>query len=110
MFEFLIVGKALAAKLAHQVSNTRMCTGLTLQQYTSDLMPHIGGVPGRANQFICAGFNGHGMPLILLATKGVAKMIRDNCLFEDTGIPGAFKTTEERLKSKENAILDSEPQ
>jgi hypothetical protein len=73
-------------------------------------MPHIGAVPGRLNQFICAGFNGHGMPLILLATKGVAKMIRENCTFEETGIPGAFQTTEERLNSTGNAILESKPQ
>lgn len=73
-------------------------------------MPHIGAVPGKENQYICAGFNGHGMPLILLATKGVVKMIQEGCEFEETGIPGAFKTTEERLRSKENAILESKPQ
>ncbi|KAE8446105.1 hypothetical protein EG329_012476 [Mollisiaceae sp. DMI_Dod_QoI] len=78
--------------------------------YTSDLVPHIGAVPDKENQYICAGFNGHGMPLILLATKGVAKMIREDCSFQETGIPGAFKTTKERLSSTENAILESKPQ
>lgn len=78
--------------------------------YTSDLMPHIGAVPSKPGQFVCAGFNGHGMPLILLSTKGVAKMIREDCSFEETGIPMAFKTTEERLASKLNAILDVAPQ
>ncbi|KAF8865904.1 DAO-domain-containing protein [Acephala macrosclerotiorum] len=86
----------------------RIWTGV--MGYTSDLMPHIGAVPGKTNQYICAGFNGHGMPLILLATKGVAKMIQEGCEFEETGIPGALKTTEERLRSKENAILESKPQ
>ncbi len=78
--------------------------------YTSDLMPHVGAVPGKPNQYICAGFNGHGMPLILLATKGVAKMIREGCGFKDTGIPGVFETSHKRLDSTGNAILASKPQ
>ncbi|GAB7351047.1 hypothetical protein MBLNU459_g1529t1 [Dothideomycetes sp. NU459] len=77
--------------------------------YTSDLMPHIGAVPSKPGQYICAGFNGHGMPLILLSSKGVAKMIRDDCEFEDTGIPRVFKTTEARLASTMNAILNVVP-
>ncbi len=73
-------------------------------------MPHIGPIPNRPNQYICAGFNGHGMPLILLSTKGVAKMIREGCNFADTGIPGVFQTTEARLKDEFNAILETKPQ
>lgn len=78
--------------------------------YTSDLMPHIGAVPGKKNQWICAGFNGHGMPLILLASKGVVKMIQEECGFEETGIPGVFETSQERIDSTTNAILESNPQ
>ena len=73
-------------------------------------MPHVGPIPNKPNQYICAGFNGHGMPQILGATKGVAKMIREGCSFADTGIPEAFQTTDERLKSIGNAILDTNPQ
>lgn len=83
---------------------------LTRMQYTSDLMPHIGAVPSKPGQYICAGFNGHGMPLIFLSAKGVAEMIRDGSKFEETGIPSVFKTTEERLANKVNAILDIAPQ
>ncbi|KAH7393270.1 FAD dependent oxidoreductase [Cadophora sp. MPI-SDFR-AT-0126] len=78
--------------------------------YTTDLMPHIGAIPGKPNQYVCAGFNGHGMPLILLAAKGVAKMIREGCEFKETGIPVVFQTTEARLKDASNAILESKPQ
>ena len=78
--------------------------------YTTDLMPHIGPIPGKPNLYICAGFNGHGMPLILLAAKGVAKMIREGCEFKETGIPAVFQTTEARLKDASNAILESKPQ
>lgn len=50
------------------------------------------------------------MPQIFLAAKGVAKMIREGCSFGETGIPGVFETSEERLRSTGNAILDSKPQ
>lgn len=72
---------------------------LSVTAATPDLLPHIGRIPSKSNQFILAGFNGHGMPVILLAAKGVAQMIRDdNVLFEQTGIPAVFQTTEQRLK------------
>ena len=37
------------------------------------------------------------MALIFLTAKGVAKMIRDDIPYEESGIPSFFKTTEERL-------------
>lgn len=72
--------------------------------YTSDLQPHVGAVPGRVNQYILAGFNGHGMPIIYLTAKGIAEMIRDGKSFEETGLPRVYKTTEARLHSDENLI------
>lgn len=79
-------------------------------QYTSDLMPHIGAVPGKPNQFLMGGFNGHGMPLICLTSKGLAKMVLHDVPFEETGIPRVFKTTQERLDNDVNLILESKPQ
>ena len=32
--------------------------------YSSDGLPHVGQIPGRQNQFVIAGFSGHGMPQI----------------------------------------------
>ncbi|KAL1617927.1 hypothetical protein SLS56_010767, partial [Neofusicoccum ribis] len=78
--------------------------------YTADMMPHIGEVPDKPGQFIMGGFNGHGMPLICLSSKGLAKMVLDGTPFEQTGIPRLFKTTAERLASDVNLILDSKPQ
>ncbi|RDW68591.1 FAD dependent oxidoreductase-8 [Coleophoma crateriformis] len=83
----------------------RIWTGI--MGYTTDLMPHTGAVPSKPGQFICAGFNGHGMPSIFLSAKGVAKMIRTDCAFEETGVPQPYKTTETRLKDTSNAIMDS---
>ncbi|KUJ21530.1 FAD dependent oxidoreductase [Mollisia scopiformis] len=65
---------------------------------TADSFPHVGQVPGQPNHFILAGFNGSGMSMIFLTAKGVAKMVRDDVAFEESGIPRLFKTTESRLK------------
>lgn len=67
--------------------------------YTSDLMPHVGQIPGKEAQYILAGFNGHGMPQILLTSKGIADMVLQEITFEETGLPTMFKTTQERLSS-----------
>ena len=72
--------------------------------YTSDLMPHIGEIPGAPSQYILAGFSGHGMPQILLASKGLAAMVTDNLSYEQTGLPIMFKTTNERLSSSHSEL------
>lgn len=77
------------------LANIRLVTG-----HTADELPHIGAVPNKPSQFLIAGFNGHGMPVIHLASKGVAAMVRDGKSFEETGIPRIFKTTEDRLSDK----------
>ena len=74
--------------------------------YSSDFMPHIGEVPDKPGQFILAGFNGHGMPQILLSAKGVAEMVRDGNSFEQTGLPRVFKTTRERINRKDSPLED----
>lgn len=75
--------------------------------YSADSCPFIGAVPGRQNQFILAGFTGHGMPQIFLAAKGIAEMVTTNVDFASTGVPSLYKVTKERLASKKNGILDS---
>lgn len=74
--------------------------------YSSDFLPHIGEVPDAPGQFIVAGFSGHGMPQILLSSKAIAAMVRDNVSFEDTGLPGVFKTTKERITTDQNPLVD----
>jgi hypothetical protein len=75
--------------------------------YTTDSLPHVGQVPAKPGQFVVAGFNGHGMPQVFLSAKGVAQMILTGVEFEQTGVPRIFKTTQERLDSKENTILSA---
>lgn len=66
--------------------------------YSSDFNPHVGEIPGRPGQYICAGFNGHGMPVIFLAAKGLTEMIANGKSFEDVNIPRLYKSTVERIK------------
>lgn len=73
--------------------------------WSSDFMPFIGEVPGKDGQYITAGFSGHGMPLIYLASRALADMLRGNKSFEETNLPSVFKPTQERLDSKRNEIL-----
>lgn len=75
--------------------------------YSADNFPFIGAVPDRKNQFVLAGFTGHGMPQIFLAAKGIAQMVTDDVDFAATGVPSLYQVTKERLASKKNAILDS---
>jgi hypothetical protein len=75
--------------------------------YSVDFMPHVGEVPSRQGQYIIAGFNGHGMPQILLSAKGLALMIRDGVLFENTGVPEIFKSTEARINRQDSPLETS---
>lgn len=65
--------------------------------YSADSLPHIGAIPNKPGQFIAAGFNGHGMPVVFLCGKAIAEMARDSVSFEQTGLPRLFETTTERL-------------
>jgi glycine/D-amino acid oxidase-like deaminating enzyme len=75
--------------------------------YTADSLPHVGRVPNKPGQLIIAGFNGHGMPQVFLSAKGIANMVVRGVEFEDTGLPRLFKTTQARLDSEENKVLDA---
>merc|ERR1712093_275288 len=75
--------------------------------YSADGLPHIGVVPGKPNQFILAGFTGHGMPQIFLSARGIASMAVEGKDFEETGVPRIYKTTQARLDCKTNRTLES---
>ncbi|KAL4957511.1 FAD dependent oxidoreductase [Aspergillus filifer] len=66
--------------------------------YAYDTAPHVGEVPGYPGRFISAGYDGHGMPVILLATKALADMVLNGKSYEETGLPRVFKSTKERLQ------------
>ena len=68
--------------------------------YNSSGLPSIGEVPRRQGCFVAAGFEGHSMPVIYLAMKGIANMVGKGKKFEESGIPRIYKTTRERLLSE----------
>ncbi|KAJ5238902.1 hypothetical protein N7468_003521 [Penicillium chermesinum] len=74
--------------------------------YSYDLHPHIGCVPEAQDQYIIAGFNGHGMPVIWLSSKELAKMITMNIPFEKTSMPRLFQTTQARLDRALNGTVE----
>jgi glycine/D-amino acid oxidase-like deaminating enzyme len=76
-------------------TDEKLWTGIMGQ--TSDGLPHVGRVVGRNNQFIMAGFNGGGMTMIYLTARGLARIVKDDVVFSDTGIPLCFETSAERL-------------
>ena len=70
--------------------------------YSSDSSAHIGHVPDKPGQLIIAGFNGHGMPVIWLAAKGLAEMIRSGKSYEEVGLPRLMKTSLSRIEKAKN--------
>lgn len=74
--------------------------------YSADEAPFVGTVPGRQNQYVIAGFTGHGMPQIFLSAKGLASMVLQGESFQNTGIPRIFEVTQQRLSNPRNAILE----
>ncbi|KAK1731252.1 FAD dependent oxidoreductase [Colletotrichum acutatum] len=64
---------------------------------TPDLVPFIGRVDGSPGQWVCAGFNGHGMARIFTCASGLAKMILGGT-WRDTELPECFEMTSDRLQ------------
>ncbi|KAB8264075.1 phosphoenolpyruvate phosphomutase-domain-containing protein [Aspergillus pseudonomiae] len=65
--------------------------------YSYDTSPHVGEVPGKPGQYICAGFDGHGMPVIFLSAKGLTDMIHHGKSFEDVHLPRLYNSTAVRI-------------
>lgn len=75
--------------------------------YSSDNIPHIGEVPSKPGQYICAGFTGHGMPQIFLSARGIAAMIVEGKSFAESGVPRIYQTSQKRLDRKGNVTLEN---
>lgn len=84
-------------------SNTKMRHGEGLDHawtgiiaMTPDSVPLIGPIDGLPGQYICAGFNGHGMARIFTCAPGLAKLIT-GASWADTGLPECFQYSTNRL-------------
>ncbi|KAH8674234.1 FAD dependent oxidoreductase [Xylariales sp. PMI_506] len=63
---------------------------------TPDSVPFVGRVPDCPGQWVCAGFNGHGMARIFTCAPGLTKLVLGGS-WADTGLPECFELTKERL-------------
>lgn len=68
--------------------------------YTDDGFPYVGNIPEKPGQYVCIGFNGHGMPQAFLSAKAVASMIADGTKLEEADLPRLYRLTPERFDSK----------
>lgn len=68
--------------------------------YSKDAFPYVGEVPGKPEQYICAGFTGHGMAQIFLAAKAVASIVEGEGI-KDMDLPRLYRMSKERLESQE---------
>ncbi|KAJ5366465.1 hypothetical protein N7541_000406 [Penicillium brevicompactum] len=57
---------------------------------TRDSVPVVGAVDGLEGQWVCAGFNGHGMAIAFTCALGLAKLMSGE-RWEETGLPECFK-------------------
>ncbi|KAJ5650449.1 uncharacterized protein N7484_004172 [Penicillium longicatenatum] len=62
---------------------------------TPDSVPFVGAIESLPGQYICAGFNGHGMARIFTSAPGVAKLALGHD-WSTTGLPECFQFSRER--------------
>ena len=72
--------------------------------YSDDGFPYVGAVPDKPGQYICAGFNGHGMPQIFLSAKAIAEMVLLGAKPEDVDLPLPYRTASERWVQRKEHI------
>ncbi|KAM0541586.1 hypothetical protein ACHAPJ_013188 [Fusarium lateritium] len=86
---------------AHGVQELRPGEGLDhvwtgILGMTFDNVPLIGPIDGLDGQWICAGFNGHGMARIFACAPGLVKLMFGQ-KWADTGLPECFQFSRERI-------------
>ncbi|CAG8150243.1 unnamed protein product [Penicillium salamii] len=73
---------------------------------TTDSVPFVGAIESLPGQYICAGFNGHGMARIFTCAPGLAKLVL-GANWSDTGLPECFQSSTERLSRLSEGDLPS---
>lgn len=63
---------------------------------TPDKVPYVGAIDDLPGQYICAGFNGHGMAGIFTCAPGVVNLMLGGT-WSDTKLPECFQYSHERL-------------
>lgn len=73
---------------------------------TTDSVPFVGPLDGLPGQYVCAGFNGHGMARIFNCAPGLVKLIQGEP-WAATGLPECFAVTQARLDKLAKGAMES---
>lgn len=73
---------------------------------TTDSVPFVGKLESLPGQYVCAGFNGHGMARIFNCAPAVVKIIQGET-WAATGLPECFDVSPERLDRLAKGALES---
>ncbi|KAJ5059252.1 FAD dependent oxidoreductase-domain-containing protein [Bipolaris maydis] len=101
------------AELGFDVEKGGSWTGA--HETSADGFPFVGALPSRSNQFINAGYTGHGMPRILLSSASLAPLVLDALGLQYSppqlaasypALPQPFHATEHRIAK----LQDTDPE
>ena len=73
---------------------------------TPDSVPMVGKIDGADGQWICAGFNGHGMARIWTCAPGLVNLINGES-WSSTGLPECFEFSDERIQKSARQNMKS---
>lgn len=73
---------------------------------TTDSVPFVGKLDSLPGQYVCAGFNGHGMAKIFNCAPGLVQ-IMSGAAWDATGLPECFNVTEDRLSKLGKGSIES---
>lgn len=91
-------------KLRHGEGLQHSWTGIL--GMTTDSVPFVGKLESLPGQYVCAGFNGHGMARIFNCAPGLVKIIQGEP-WAATGLPECFDATQERLARLAKGAMES---
>lgn len=73
---------------------------------TTDSVPFVGHLESLPGQYVCAGFNGHGMARIFTCAPGLVKLMH-GATWEETGLPKSFDSTQSRLEKLAKGAMET---
>lgn len=73
---------------------------------TTDSVPFVGNLESLPGQYICAGFNGHGMARIFACAPALVKIMH-GAAWEETGLPKCFDATDARLNRLAKGAMET---
>ncbi|KAL2432379.1 hypothetical protein ABEF95_007123 [Exophiala dermatitidis] len=95
-----------ASSVRHGEGVDHVWTGIIAM--STDHAPFVGPIESLPGQYVCAGFNGHGMARIFTCAPGVVKLIMGK-VWSATGLPECFQMSASRLSSLRSLAQGQDP-